>query len=415
MVKYFPKVLIVGHSFNENSGIGITLTNLFKDWPQENIAVAASNINLDYCNKFRPCIKYFDFERNDSKDINDTNVYKIKKNKATNFIRNILKEKLGILDVMPEKRLSENFLKFIDAYNPEIIYSALGNLKDIRFINKLLMLKNIPLTIHIMDDWPVSLYDKRYLKFYWKYIYNKNFRKTLSISKVNLSICQTMSDEYLRRYGVDFIPFHNPIEPQLWESVPFNKNQKCQRVIYVGKINKDTEENLITMCKVVHKLILEGYNIKFEVYTPNYSGERVKVFSKYKNCYVYNAIPQNEIPQLLRSASILFLTLGFDKHSLNYTRLSMPTKLTEYLISKVPILLYCPKEIALYKYCTNNNCALWSNEGTNNLYTALKCLINKSGLRTSISDNAYNLAVNKHSAIIVRENFRKALLKAIDS
>jgi glycosyltransferase involved in cell wall biosynthesis len=224
-----------------------------------------------------------------------------------------------------------------------------------------------------------------------------------------------MSDEYLRRYGVDFIPFHNPIEPQLWESVPFNKNQKCQRVIYVGKINKDTEENLITMCKVVHKLILEGYNIKFEVYTPNYSGERVKVFSKYKNCYVYNAIPQNEIPQLLRSASILFLTLGFDKHSLNYTRLSMPTKLTEYLISKVPILLYCPKEIALYKYCTNNNCALWSNEGTNNLYTALKCLINKSGLRTSISDNAYNLAVNKHSAIIVRENFRKALLKAIDS
>lgn len=415
MVKYFPKVLIVGHSFNENSGIGITLTNLFKDWPQENIAIAAFDIDINYCNRVRPCIKYFDFKLKNNKDINSNIVSNNKRHYIAKFIRHFLKEKLGILDLISEKRLSEDFLRFVDDYSPEVIYTALGNLKELKFIIELIKLRKIPLIIHIMDDWPVTLYNKRYLKFYWEYIYNKNFRKILSISNANLSICQTMSDEYLERYGVNFMPFHNPVDLQLWESVPFNTNQKCKRVIYVGKINKDTEENLITMCKVVHKLILEGYNIKFEVYTPNYSEEKVKVFSKYKNCYIYNTIPQNEIPQLLRSASILFLTLGFDKHSLNYTRLSMPTKLTEYFISKVPILLYCPKEIALYKYCINNHCALWSNEGTNNLYTTLKSLITKPELCKYISDNAYNLAVNKHSAIIVRENFCKALLKAIDS
>lgn len=414
MKKYYPKVLIVGHSFDENSGISVTLTNLFKDWPKENIAVAASHINLDYCKEFRPCVKYFDFEHNKSNDTNSINS-DIKKNKVTNFIRYFLKEKLGILDLMPEKRLSNNFLNFIDSFNPEIIYTALGNFKEMKFIINLMKFRNIPLAIHIMDDWPVTLYNKRYLKFYWEYIYDKNFRKILSISRVNLSICQTMSDEYLVRYGVDFIPFHNPIDPQLWESVPFNTNQKCKRVTYVGKINKDTEANLITMCQVIHSLSFEGYDIKFEVYTPNYTVDKIKLFSKYKNCYVYNTVSQNEIPKLLRSASILFLTLGFDKHSLNYTRLSMPTKLTEYLISKVPILLYCPKEIALYKYCSDNNCAAWSDEGEENLYNTLKILINNTELQKDISENAYKLALSKHSATKIREDFRDVFENAIKS
>lgn len=413
MIKHFPKVLIVGHSFDENSGTSVTLTNLFKDWAQENIAVAASNINVDYCNKFRPCIKYFDFEHNVNQ--NKTFVHNSKRNKITYFIRYFLKEKLGLLDVMPEKRLSNNFLNFIDSFNPEIIYTALGNFKEMKFIINLMKFRNIPLAIHIMDDWPITLYNKRYFKFYWKYIYNKYFRKILSISILNLSICQVMSDEYLYRYGVNFIPFHNPIDPQLWESVPFNINKKFKRVIYVGKINQDTENNLIAMCKVIHSLSFEGYDIKFELYTPNYIEEKIKLFSKYKNCYVYNTISQNEIPKLLRSASILFLTLGFDKHSLNYTRLSMPTKLTEYLISKVPILLYCPKEIALYKYCSDNNCAAWSDEGEENLYNTLKILINNTELQKDISENAYKLAISRHSATKIREDFRNAFVNAIKS
>jgi hypothetical protein len=136
-----------------------------------------------------------------------------------------------------------------------------------------------------MDDWPVSLYNKDDLKFYWEYIYNKNFRKILSISNANLSICQTMSDEYLERYGVNFMPFHNPVDLQLWESVPFNTNQKCKRVIYVGKINKDTEENLITMCKVVHKLISKDITLNLKYIHQIIRKKKLKYFQIQKLLY----------------------------------------------------------------------------------------------------------------------------------
>jgi len=51
----YPKVLIVGQYFNIRSGGGITMTNLFKDWDKENIAVAAESIvdpNFAACNKY---------------------------------------------------------------------------------------------------------------------------------------------------------------------------------------------------------------------------------------------------------------------------------------------------------------------------------------------------------------------------
>lgn len=53
---YYPKILIVGQSFNLQSGGGITLTNLFYGWDKNNIAVAAETIGNP---GFEVCKKYY--------------------------------------------------------------------------------------------------------------------------------------------------------------------------------------------------------------------------------------------------------------------------------------------------------------------------------------------------------------------
>ena len=40
----YPRVLILGETFRSNGGGGITLTNLFRDWPSENIGVITEHI-----------------------------------------------------------------------------------------------------------------------------------------------------------------------------------------------------------------------------------------------------------------------------------------------------------------------------------------------------------------------------------
>ena len=41
MEQLLPKVLILGHSFNNYDGTGITLTSLFSSWSKNRIAVVA--------------------------------------------------------------------------------------------------------------------------------------------------------------------------------------------------------------------------------------------------------------------------------------------------------------------------------------------------------------------------------------
>ena len=53
----YPKILIFGQPFNGFSGGGITLTNLFKGWPKEKIAVAylghgLVSVTTDVCDTY---------------------------------------------------------------------------------------------------------------------------------------------------------------------------------------------------------------------------------------------------------------------------------------------------------------------------------------------------------------------------
>ena len=58
-MKKFPKVLIISEfSFNKVTGGGILFTNLFKDFPIENIALIHEDLKFDNKNlKFSICIK----------------------------------------------------------------------------------------------------------------------------------------------------------------------------------------------------------------------------------------------------------------------------------------------------------------------------------------------------------------------
>ena len=52
-----PRVLIFGQPFNDRNGGGITLSNLFKEWDRDKLAVAATghlmqHLTTDVCEKY---------------------------------------------------------------------------------------------------------------------------------------------------------------------------------------------------------------------------------------------------------------------------------------------------------------------------------------------------------------------------
>ena len=144
----YPKILIVGQYFNTTSGGGITMTNLFKDWKKENIAVAAQDIynpNFEVCNKYYrlgslEIKRRFPFNLNPwAKPIKSgiINGPKIFGESSTNTVKNSLLKKIylsllhftGLYHYKSRYTISNHFLKWVKEYSPDIIYSQLSTIE----------------------------------------------------------------------------------------------------------------------------------------------------------------------------------------------------------------------------------------------------------------------------------------------
>lgn len=407
----FPKVYILLEPFNDSTGMGVTMTNLFKDWPKEQIAIAAHSLDIDLCEKIRPCQSYLVL----SPPASPNSIPSGKTSTAKNFLGRIrdcakfIYTKLGISDIR-NIRVRESLKKSISDFRPDIIFTALGSLDRIRFVEDVhRFYPSAKLAVYIVDDWPNTKQNGRWFPRLWKHIYDRSLRNLLDKTSYFLSICQTMSDSYLAQYGKRFIPFHNPVDNTVWQRIsPVRRYpEDTFSIIYVGKINRDTKENILALGRVVDGMNKRGIKVQFDVYTP--SQHQIET-TRYTGFTIHQAVANDRVPRLLKGYDALYLTLGFSRISREYTRLSMPTKLTEYLAAGVPILLHAPSEIAVTKYVSDTNTGLICSENSETvLNERLEELINDANLRGRLKANALSLA-KKHDITIVRNKFREALM-----
>lgn len=406
----YPKVLLWGHTFDNYSGMGITLTNIFYNWPTERIAVSANGVNKTLCEEIRPCATYIPWSNGASISKRD------KKRTKSDAVKDILRPIVKMFDfreILRKPNISNRVVEEIKQYSPDVIFCSLGSLASMKLLLELnRLLPNIPIVLYIVDDWPNTRYlDKRF-RFVWKRQYKKYFSKVLNIAQGYYSICKYMSDAYLEQYGKKFYPVHNPVDVEYWNSIETEAKYDVPSILYVGKINRETADNIHDMCRVVECLNKQGIKVVFDVYSPDYASKGHK-FSKYKNSHILPAVDHDQIPLLTKQYKYLFLTLGFSKVSRKYARLSMPTKLSEYMASGCPTILYSPKDIALSKYVAEHNAALTCFErDVDALYDKLLLLITDGHISEMVKENACKLA-KQHDIYSVRTDFENSLIDTL--
>lgn len=412
MNERYPKVLIIGNSFDDYTGGGITLTNLFMEWPQDKIAVAARKIDVDFCNKERPCYSYFDFSS--SKNV-QTNNKRCKRSYNKRQSDNIVKRfalwicsKSGFCDFISNYKITDEFLKFYDEFQPEIIYSPLGNISIMRFFIQLLVLRKFRLVIHIWDEFLARL-DSRWFSSIWKKYSDSLFKRILEHKDIIcLAIGDKMAEEYHLRYGHQFYPFHNPVDPSIWDMVMSRKESKEIIISYFGKINSNTINGIIDLAKAIEKISNERLPVIFKLHSGNIRLDIGDISAEFPHTQLCELLPREEIPVAFKENDFLFYPISFDKKSIDYQRLSIHTKLTEYLISQVPIIMYGSDELAVYQYLKKNNAAILCKDPAL-LEETLRNAIKDRKYAQKVSNNAYQLALRCHTTSYVRSNFLKVI------
>jgi glycosyltransferase involved in cell wall biosynthesis len=438
----FPKVLIFGQPFNDFSGGGITLTNLFKGWPKERIGVmymghGLTNITTDVCNI------YYQLGTSEHKWIFPFNLIQRKfpsgikdENKTSNsfvssskggirfklvnqFFYPLLRW-IGLFHIVSRIIISENLKSWLSEFKPEILYLQASTREDISFSEALIKFLKIPSAIHVMDDWPLAITNTGLFRNFWRRKIHNEFSHLLNQIDLCLSISDAMSAEYLRRYDKKFIPFHNPIEIERW--LPYTKkdlkiNKEFIKILYSGRLGDNgISDSLLEFAEAVNTMNeKDNTSIKFHIQTPT---ARAPVLAKLRQigCVVINPFASyNQIPAIFSEADILLLANDFNKTGIDYLKLSMPTKASEYMISGTPVLVYTPGSAAVSMFFSSNDCGCCVNEQDRDIIiTAVKCMVDNEEYRRSLSNNAIKLAKERFDARKVRNDFQSLLFNLIN-
>lgn len=434
----FPRVLIIGQTFDNYTGPGITNTNLFRNWPYENIAIISGTKNedwsicgLQYLIGNDETAKPWPFSllqertpstiiRTEKKSILESdNSYKntFTKNKKLTLkqiLRTLIKSILnffGIFLFFSKIKLSDNLSEFIEEFQPEIIYTQLSTNELIYFVGEIHEKYNIPIAIHIMDDWPVTIYKTGLLGFYWNKRTNNAFRNLINKSSVLMSISDAMSIEYNRRYGKTWVSFHNPINTQISSEALLKKrgNHSCFNIMYRGRIGSGIKNSLVYLIENIETMVNSGYNIKIQVGIKEEEYKNLKL-DQFKCTELLPQLPYKEVHLSLGSADLLVIVYDFDKKSKEFMKFSMPTKATEYMASGVPILIFAPSDHAVTKYARAEDWGyVVDQEDKNLLQKGIVELLNNQELRTRLVTNATRTVMKNHDAEKVREKFREVL------
>jgi glycosyltransferase involved in cell wall biosynthesis len=423
----FPRLLFVTPcAFNRVTGGGITFSNLFAGWPKDRIATAHSDpvpVDTDVCER------YFVLSEDEiapwprfGSPRERTHVAATRRSLHANGVRPhpILRraKRLVFGDGRPEvAHLTPALERWIADFRPQVLYTILGGNGLMALIEAIRVRFNLPTVVHFMDDWQSAIYRGGLMSWKLRSEMHANLARAVATARLRLGICEAMCEDYRERYGAPFEPFQNTIDTRRW--LPYARGDaevgSPIRIVYCGSILPYAQrESLVECCEAVGILRRQRLEIRLDIYSPPFQADPITDRLCVSDCIHVKAVLSDDEAyfRALATADVLLLPVNFDRWSMSYIRLSMPTKVPSYLVSGTPILVYGPSGVAQVEYA--RRCG-WGEvvdrQGTGPLVAGLKRLIENKELRRRLSRRAREVAAERHDAATIRTQFQAALIR----
>jgi glycosyltransferase involved in cell wall biosynthesis len=433
---YLPRILIIGQPFNNDTGGGITLSNLFNGWNRDKIAVICpghlllDNIDTKICNtyyqlgykenkwsfpfnflqrKYYSGILRFDDRRFQNLTIAKS---KVRVKIIMNYFNPIL-EFIGLFYGIYKTKPSKELLKWLDNYNPDVIYAQTATRDGILFCTTIQNYLKKPLIFHMMDDWPSMVNNKGFFNKYWQKKIDREFRILLEKASVLMSISDEMAKEYKTRYNKDFLTFHNTIDIDFWGKYRRTNYElsNSPTVLYAGRIGLGIDKSLELVAKAIAQL---NETLRISVKLIVQTQVRPSWINNYRYVIHKDFVSYYDLPETFSKTDFLLLPYDFSQKSIEYIRYSMPTKAPEYMISGVPIIIFAPEETAVVKYAKKYGWAqVVTEKNIGKISETIKQLIENKELRQKIGQNAIKMAEKNHNSIDITSQFRKIILSVV--
>ena len=245
--------------------------------------------------------------------------------------------------------------------------------------------------------------------------WDRQWRALLAGATRRLSIGKAMSEAFKERYGLDFEPIANGVDPDEWPLAP-EKSREADELLtlrYGGSIVPYMQqETLRLVARAVEAMADNGTDVRFEIRSRH--EQAAEAFKEFKHTSFSSASsPIEAYRAWLREADILLIGYNFDSSSADYTRYSVANKLPECMAAGAALLAVGPRDAATIAHLEELDCGVRTVvDDQAQIISAIESLIKNAGWRRELGANARRLAFEHHNVYDIRARFRTILAEA---
>jgi hypothetical protein len=412
-------LVISNNTFSSITNNGKTLEAIFSMFPKHNLSqiyfTDYLKPDLTYCSRY---FKMTDVDvlknifinhgfNNESyafenENTINSNLFVKKNNKLFHLLRDIL----WSIDSWK----SNDLFEWIDVINPDFIFFVAGGNSFSHRVALFLSEKfNLPLLTYFTDDY--VLYES-VNSFFDRILHKRKvyyYRKLISSSSLCFAICDYMAFEYEAFFNKKFYTLINTVD--IIHEYEFKKVNNSIVISYFGSLHTNRDLMLLKFSEIL--ATLGSFVVQINVYTNTEpDSSLLKQFQMNSIFYKGNLIG-DELILAMKSSDFLLHIESDDLESVSKTRLSVSTKIPEYLASCKPIISFGPVFVASLKIQIDNEIGFVLDSENSVLYNSelLRRIFLSEDLQKNISFKGFNYAKLKFSRALQNQLFKSNLYK----
>jgi len=429
----YPRVLVVaGDRINaaDISNNGLVLRNLFGAWPRENLAqIFSSGDNSDKgflgsYYKLGPRDRrlgyiFYRLKMEVQKGYLPANPLRPAHRKLTvqttlgrYWSKRILVD-TGLYELIFRPIISRRMMKWVNAFQPEIILAQGYNLAFTWLPLMLAEKTRLPIAYYPTDDWPTDLYLNartrwRFLTKRIRSLVESSSRQLVQASTLRLAFNPYMQEEYNERYGRFFFALmHGDALSRFKAAKPHRLTQMgITSIVCTGVFDTHRMPLLRDLDEACQILANRGLMICATVLPVNFPLTHPASF---KHLHFKPCPSHDDLASILIGADILFLPERFDETAKDI-RLSISSKALLFMLSGRPIVVYSDPSTGIAHYARQEGWAeVVDRRDPEILAATIEDLIKNAGARERLSARALLIARKYHDLKIIQAQFHEMM------
>lgn len=420
------RILVVSHNpFSSTANNGKTLEAILGGYDAKELSqlfFSEMMPDLEFCqcyfrltdrdvirNTFLPWRNSFSMDF--SAGIEKEKPQKIRLQRVKRFVQNVPFVR-DFLWFMGRWKISPLF-DWVEHNKPEVIFYVGGNCGFSHIVARKLAKKyNVPLVVYFTDDYLIYPICRNWFDVVQRVRMKRFYQKTVRYACMCFAIGEKMAETYAEYFKK---PFYSIMNMAPINEMPLIRHEGIV-IAYFGGLHLGRWKAILKLGEILQHLQKRiKCEIVFNVYAKECPENIVSLFEKQHIVYK-GFVGSGQLQGEFAKSDILLHVESSDEYYRSLTRLSVSTKIPEYLSTGRCVLGFGPKEVASMQLLSENGIGfVLSDELPNGeIEQALFQLLTSKELRENLSQRALDYAKAKFNPEMVRADFMEKINEIVN-